>query len=148
MSPIKPTTAGSPANWQWRHYAHEWKEVMDASIGCNQEAVMAKLSVLPAIPDSRKAQSRPPACPLEYLASFWILNVEGSRNVSVKWAPYRFNRQGLLDVNPETDNFGLQITVKPSVQPLGGKPLARLKAKIERMRVEHEKNRQTAMTTG
>jgi hypothetical protein len=130
-----------PANWQWRHYAHEWKEVMDASIGCNQEAVMAKLSVLPAIPDTRKAQSNPPACPLEYLASSWILNVEGSRNVSVKWAPYRFNRQGLLDVNPEPDNFELQITVKPSVQPLGGKPLARLKAKIEKMRVEqvHER---------
>ena len=33
---------GFPANWQWRHYAHEWKQVMDASIGCNQEAVMAK----------------------------------------------------------------------------------------------------------
>jgi hypothetical protein len=121
---------------------------MDASIGCNQEAVMARLSVLPAIPDTRKAQSRPPACPLEFLASSWILNVEGSRNVSVKWAPYRFNLQGLLDVNPEPDNFEMQITVKPSVQPLGGKPLARLKAKIERMRVEHETNRQTAMSTG
>jgi hypothetical protein len=54
----------------------------------------------------------------------------------------------LLDVNPEPDSFGLQITVKPSVQPLGGKPLARLKAKIEKMRVEHEKNRQTPMATG
>ena len=85
---------GFPANWQWRHYAHEWKEVMDASIGCNQEAVMAKLSVLPAIPDTRKAQSNPPAYPLEYLASPGT-SMWKARETSLSNGPLPFQSPGL-----------------------------------------------------
>jgi hypothetical protein len=130
---------GYPANWPWTEYVGIWKQTLDRNLGQSEDDVLIELCGMPAIYETRSlSQGRTPY-DLNTLTARWVLNLTNPGKKPVpKWAPYRLNRARKLEVNPEKDRFEQRIDIRPVVQPLGGKALARVKAKIELMREASE----------
>jgi len=116
---------GFPPRWNWRYCLHDWKALLDQHLGQTTEAVFKAAEQLPRI-YVHGLQKEP--IQLGQLINYWV----GTNPKQETWTPYLWDNNRLV-VNPHQDQFKETMVLKPTVRPIGGKELDRIKAQIKQL---------------
>ena len=113
-----------------KRYIRLWKDTLEGCLGKSVSLVYNSLYRLPSIYDYHDEVRN-----VIELGSMWIFDIPESNS---HWTPYMFNQKGELAINPKKDTIKTQITVKPIVRVVGGKELAAIHTRINKLRHHHE----------